>query len=434
MAAIKRANRIKDQTTTTGTGTLTLGGAQSGYLAVGSGLSNGDRGLFICQGTTEWELFYGTYTASGTTLSRDQVVASSNANALVSFSSGSKDVFMAADAADGNAFDAEIYGAGVDGDVSISSGTTTLTRDMYYNNLTITGTTSKIVMAGYRIYVKDKLDISGYTGSGPVFDASASGTTTAPGVSVGTGGLAAAGGNNSGGNGNNGPAVTYGNGKAGGAGGAAIGAAGSGATPTNYLVGRMESRFVSADGNLIRGGGGGGGGGGAVYAASGGTGGKGDPFWSEQAGAFGGDGGAGGGVLIVVARIFITGASNPAATFQAAGGNGTAGASSPATTHIGANACTSGGGGGGGGGWVMLIYQLKVGNVITNLLRANGGNGGSTTSGSVTSGAGGTGGSSGRVTLINLATHTITEATGSAGSANSGVTGGAGNTSFGVTL
>lgn len=44
------------------------------------------------------------------------------------------------------------FGDGYDGDVSISSGTTILTRDMYYNNLTISGT-GKINVNGWRIFV-----------------------------------------------------------------------------------------------------------------------------------------------------------------------------------------------------------------------------------------------------------------------------------------
>ena len=50
-------------------------------------------------------------------------------------------------------------GDGGDGNVTISSGTTTLTRDMFYNNLTISGTGS-IFTNGYRIFVKNILDLS----------------------------------------------------------------------------------------------------------------------------------------------------------------------------------------------------------------------------------------------------------------------------------
>jgi hypothetical protein len=46
------------------------------------------------QGTTEWEVGIGTYTSSGTTLSRTTVLASSNSGSLVTFSAGTKDVFV----------------------------------------------------------------------------------------------------------------------------------------------------------------------------------------------------------------------------------------------------------------------------------------------------------------------------------------------------
>jgi hypothetical protein len=46
------------------------------------------------QGTAEWEVGIGTYTSSGTTLARTTVLASSNSGSLVSFSAGTKDVFV----------------------------------------------------------------------------------------------------------------------------------------------------------------------------------------------------------------------------------------------------------------------------------------------------------------------------------------------------
>jgi hypothetical protein len=51
------------------------------------------------------------------------------------------------------------YGDGSDGNVSLSSGITTLTRNMFYNNLTLSGT-AKIHTSGFKIYVKDTLDIT----------------------------------------------------------------------------------------------------------------------------------------------------------------------------------------------------------------------------------------------------------------------------------
>lgn len=89
------ADRVRETTTTTGTGTVTLLGAALGYQSF-SVVGNGNSTFYaiVGQGTTEWEVGIGTYTASGTTLSRDAVYSSSNSGSLVSFSAGIKDVFV----------------------------------------------------------------------------------------------------------------------------------------------------------------------------------------------------------------------------------------------------------------------------------------------------------------------------------------------------
>ena len=88
------ADRVKETTATTGTGTVTLAGAATGYQSF-SAIGNTNTTYYVIagQGTAEWEVGIGTYTASGTTLSRDAVLASSNAGALVDFPAGTKDVF-----------------------------------------------------------------------------------------------------------------------------------------------------------------------------------------------------------------------------------------------------------------------------------------------------------------------------------------------------
>jgi hypothetical protein len=89
------ADRVKDTTTSTGTGAVTLAGsAPTGYRTFASGLGSATRKVrYEILGTSEWEV--GTGTFDGTTgLTRDTVASSSNAGALVSFSSGTKDVFI----------------------------------------------------------------------------------------------------------------------------------------------------------------------------------------------------------------------------------------------------------------------------------------------------------------------------------------------------
>tara|TARA_R100001463_G_scaffold11890_2_gene32945 strand:- start:6585 stop:8327 length:1743 start_codon:yes stop_codon:yes gene_type:complete len=85
-------DRIKETTTTTGTGTYNLGGAVTGFETFNSNLSNGDTTFYCCTDGTDFEVGTGTFTTSGTTLTRS-VFSSSNSNNLVFWSSGTKTIF-----------------------------------------------------------------------------------------------------------------------------------------------------------------------------------------------------------------------------------------------------------------------------------------------------------------------------------------------------
>lgn len=92
--ALVLKDRVQETTTTTGTGTLTLGGAVTGYQSFSAiGNANTTYYAIYASGGSEWEVGIGTYTASGTTLSRDTVLSSSNSGSLVSFSAGTKNVW-----------------------------------------------------------------------------------------------------------------------------------------------------------------------------------------------------------------------------------------------------------------------------------------------------------------------------------------------------
>jgi hypothetical protein len=86
-------DRVQETTTTTGTGTVTLGGAVSGFQSF-SVIGNGNTCYYTIAGGTEWEVGIGTYTSSGTTLSRDTILESSNGGTAVNFSAGTKNVFV----------------------------------------------------------------------------------------------------------------------------------------------------------------------------------------------------------------------------------------------------------------------------------------------------------------------------------------------------
>jgi hypothetical protein len=94
MTIATAADRTAETTATTGTGTVSLAGAKTGYQAFSAAVSNGTLVYYCITNGTDWEVGSGTYTTSGSTLSRTTVLASSNSNNLVSFPSGSKDVFL----------------------------------------------------------------------------------------------------------------------------------------------------------------------------------------------------------------------------------------------------------------------------------------------------------------------------------------------------
>ena len=87
------SDRIKETTTTTSTGTYTLGGAVSGFETFTANLSNSDTTYYCCTDGTDFEVGLGTFTSSGTTLARTTIISSSNSNNAVSWSSGSRDIF-----------------------------------------------------------------------------------------------------------------------------------------------------------------------------------------------------------------------------------------------------------------------------------------------------------------------------------------------------
>lgn len=132
--ALVLADRVKETTTTTGTGTVTLAGAVTGFQSF-SVIGNGNTTYYTIagQGTSEWEVGIGTYTASGTTLSRDTVLASSaGAPTKTTFSAGTKDVFVTYTAArsvnvDGTTLDTFGMGA-TQGDLLYASATDSFAR------------------------------------------------------------------------------------------------------------------------------------------------------------------------------------------------------------------------------------------------------------------------------------------------------------------
>lgn len=91
--ALVLADRVRETSTATGTGAFTLAGTISGYRTFSTAIGNGNTTHYtIVDDVGGWEVGLGTVGAGS--LTRDTVLSSTNANALVNFAAGSKDVFV----------------------------------------------------------------------------------------------------------------------------------------------------------------------------------------------------------------------------------------------------------------------------------------------------------------------------------------------------
>ena len=88
-------NRVRETTSTTGTGAVTLGGAVGGFQTFAAGIGNDNTTYYAISINTEneWEVGRGTLNSDSSTLTRTEVLESSNSDSAVDFSAGSKEVF-----------------------------------------------------------------------------------------------------------------------------------------------------------------------------------------------------------------------------------------------------------------------------------------------------------------------------------------------------
>ena len=381
--ALVVADRVKETTTSTGTGAISLGGAEPNFRTFSSVLSDADTTYYaiIDDSNLAFEVGLGTYASSGNTITRTTVLASSNSNNAVNFSAGTKDVFLTYPADKSVNRDAS-------GNVSVSGG---VTATSFTGNITgnVTGNVTGAVTAT-QVDLTGQGDLRLQDSSGGQYVALQAAATVGSSFTLtlptadgsadeflktdGSGNLsfgAAGGGFTSlqifttsgtwtkpsgiskvkvyvtgGGGGGGGATGGYGGCGGGGAGGTAvevidvssvadvtvtIGASGSGTSAGNGVAGG-DSTF----GSYCTGGGGSGGTGGAIFGASGGNGGSGS----------GGDvnfqGGRGGGGIGTSTNTYKGGMGGSSIY----GGNGAGGVS----IANGQGATTYGGGGGGSSG------------------------------------------------------------------------------------
>lgn len=299
-----------------------------------------------------------------------------------------------------------LFGDGSDGAVSLSAGNSVLSRDMYYDSLSLSG--GSVTTNGYRIFTR-VLDLSNATvgairNSGGNASAGVGGVArpanTVGGSTAGTNG--ALGTNGAGQQAAATGALDPANGGSGG-GSRASGAgtnAGAAVATGSTVTGSTDLRYATPD--LLRGGV-------LLQAGVGGRGGSSGGGDGTNDGGAGGGGGGGGGVVAVFARTIITSASTPAAVIRSQGGNGAAG-TSPTSGDCGGGS----GGAGGGGGFLYVVYLERLGPPVTGGLRAHGGDGatGAAGTGAGTAGGGGDGGGAGQIITINVSTNTVTVVTG----------------------
>ena len=395
------SNLVQETTVTTGTGSVTLAGASTGFRTFNSAIgSTGTAYRFTyvirSESSAEWEFGIG-YLSDATTLVRDLVTASSNSNALVSLSSGTHLVALVAMASSLSVLGCP-WGNGSDGDVTISGTSNTISSDKQYRVITWSAAATAVVTGG--MIFCQTLDMSAATVAGSIYSvgvAGAAGASTLSGLGgSGTVGGAAGGdggatmypGSTTGGatNGAAGEPAGAGGGRGGIGGGAAYGRGGRGGLPRPWPVANPLLSLLSGGGQ------GGGGGGGACG-------------HNSSTLLYAGGGGEGAPSISIFCRKFIRPTAGVAQMIRSTGGAG--GTNSASHANVGC-------GSGGGGGRTALCYAEVSGTSTAGLLASIGGAGGTQT----TAGVGGYGG---MCMVLNLSTGVITTA---GPTANSTTTGG----------
>ena len=122
------ADRVKETSTSTGTGDMLLAGASTGYQSFAV-IGNNNQTYYTIAGGSQWEVGIGTYETTGPDLRRDTVLSNSlGTTAKINFSAGTKDVFVTYPS------ERSVFALG--------SGVTSDTGSIYLNKTTVTQNTT----------------------------------------------------------------------------------------------------------------------------------------------------------------------------------------------------------------------------------------------------------------------------------------------------
>src|SRR6056300_1150387 len=190
--ALVISDRVKETTTTSGTGTYTLGGAVTGFETFTANLSDGDTTYYACTDNTDFEIGLGTFTTSGTTLARTTILASSNSGSAVNWAAGTRTIFCTLPAAKAVCLDAS--NVTNISNLKLASGTT-VTAILDEDGLSSDSATSLATQQSIKAYVDTQvtaqdLDFQGDTGGALSIDLDSETLDIAGGTGIDTSGAA----------------------------------------------------------------------------------------------------------------------------------------------------------------------------------------------------------------------------------------------------
>jgi hypothetical protein len=182
--ALVLKDRVKETTTTIGTGTLTLLGASIGYQSFAA-IGDGNTCYYAISTTegTQWEVGVGTYSSSGTTLSRNTILESSTGGGAIDLAAGTKDVYVVYPAEKGIWLDASGNAIGLGTPAAFVGTNITGTA----SGLTAGNVTTNANLTGPITSVGNATSIASQTGTGTKFVVDNTPTLITPVLGVATG-------------------------------------------------------------------------------------------------------------------------------------------------------------------------------------------------------------------------------------------------------